>query len=97
LGSWVSEDVHFFFLLKDQGLINHYFKKTYFLVIVICFYIFKGSAAIDLAFVAAGSADVNFHFGGLHCWDVVAGALLVNYGFFQFQVMLKTLDEVTIY
>ena len=39
---------------------------------------FAGSAAIDLAFVAAGSADAFFHFGGLHCWDVAAGALLVS-------------------
>lgn len=37
-----------------------------------------GSAAIDMALIASGSSDVFFHFGGLHCWDVVAGALLIS-------------------
>lgn len=36
-----------------------------------------GSAAINLAFVAAGQADTYFH-NGIHCWDMAAGALLVQ-------------------
>ncbi len=36
-----------------------------------------GSAAIDLAMVAAGQADAYFH-AGIHCWDMAAGALLVR-------------------
>jgi len=36
-----------------------------------------GSAAIDLAMVAAGQADLYFH-AGIHAWDMAAGALLVK-------------------
>jgi len=36
-----------------------------------------GSAALDLAFVAAGRFDAFWEFG-LHAWDVAAGALLVR-------------------
>lgn len=36
-----------------------------------------GSAALDLAFVAAGRFD-GFWERSLHCWDVAAGALLVE-------------------
>lgn len=38
---------------------------------------FPGSAAIDLAMVAAGQADLYFQ-SGIHCWDIAAGALLVK-------------------
>ena len=31
-----------------------------------------GPAALDIAWVAAGSADVFFH-SGIHCWDMAAG------------------------
>jgi myo-inositol-1(or 4)-monophosphatase len=30
-----------------------------------------------LAYVASGASDAFFHFGGIHCWDVVAGALIL--------------------
>jgi len=35
-----------------------------------------GPAAMDIAFVGAGSSDAYFHFG-IHCWDMAAGALIV--------------------
>lgn len=35
-----------------------------------------GSAALNLAAVAEGSADAYFEFG-IHCWDMAAGALIV--------------------
>ena len=31
-----------------------------------------GPAALDIAWVAAGSADIFFH-SGIHCWDMAAG------------------------
>ncbi len=31
-----------------------------------------GPAALDMAWIGAGSADVFFHFG-IHCWDMAAG------------------------
>ena len=31
-----------------------------------------GPAALDIAWVAAGSADAFFH-SGIHCWDMAAG------------------------
>ena len=53
-----------------------------------------GPAALDIAWVGAGSADCYFHFGkkchqdfhnsfittctGIHCWDMAAGALIVS-------------------
>ncbi len=33
--------------------------------------------AINLAMVAAGQADAYLHCG-IHCWDIVAGALIVS-------------------
>jgi len=36
-----------------------------------------GPAAMDIAWVGAGSADCYFHFG-IHCWDMAAGALIVS-------------------
>ena len=36
-----------------------------------------GPAALDIAWVGAGSADSFFHFG-IHCWDMAAGALIVS-------------------
>jgi len=36
-----------------------------------------GPAALDIAWVGAGSADCYFHFG-IHCWDMAAGALIVS-------------------
>ena len=36
-----------------------------------------GSAAIDLAYVAAGRFDAFFEYG-LNSWDVAAGALLIE-------------------
>jgi len=36
-----------------------------------------GPAALDIAWVGAGSADCFFHFG-IHCWDMAAGALIVS-------------------
>lgn len=36
-----------------------------------------GPAALDIAWVAAGSADIFFH-SGIHCWDMAAGVLLVR-------------------
>jgi fructose-1,6-bisphosphatase/inositol monophosphatase family enzyme len=32
-----------------------------------------GPAALDMAWVGAGSADAFFHFG-IHCWDMAAGS-----------------------
>ncbi len=37
----------------------------------------SGPAALDIAWVGAGSADAFYH-GGLHCWDMAAGALIVR-------------------
>ena len=53
-----------------------------------------GPAALDIAWVGAGSADCYFHFGnlivfftifqinctfvGIHCWDMAAGAIIVS-------------------
>ncbi len=36
-----------------------------------------GSAAVNLAFVAAGMAD-GYNHVGIHCWDFAAGALIVK-------------------
>jgi myo-inositol-1(or 4)-monophosphatase len=36
-----------------------------------------GSAALDMAMVALGAADVYFDFG-IHIWDIAAGELLVT-------------------
>lgn len=36
-----------------------------------------GSAALNMAMVALGSADVNFEFG-IHAWDIAAGDLIVR-------------------
>ena len=36
-----------------------------------------GSAALDMALVASGSADVYYEWG-IHCWDMAAGKLLVE-------------------
>ncbi|XP_047486104.1 inositol monophosphatase 1-like isoform X2 [Penaeus chinensis] len=36
-----------------------------------------GSAALHLAYVAMGAADVSYTFG-VHCWDTAAGSLLVK-------------------
>jgi len=36
-----------------------------------------GPAAMDIAFVGAGSADCYFHYGA-HCWDYAAGAVIVT-------------------
>lgn len=36
-----------------------------------------GSAALNMAMVALGSADANFEFG-IHAWDVAAGDLIVR-------------------
>lgn len=36
-----------------------------------------GSAALNMAMVAMGAADVNFEFG-IHAWDVAAGDILVR-------------------
>jgi len=36
-----------------------------------------GPAALDIAWVGAGSADCYFHFG-IHCWDMAAGAIIVS-------------------
>ena len=36
-----------------------------------------GSAALNVCMVAAGSADAYFEYG-VHCWDVAAGALIVQ-------------------
>merc|ERR1719410_3202473 len=36
-----------------------------------------GPAALDIAWVGAGSADAYFHMG-IHCWDMAAGALIVS-------------------
>ena len=39
--------------------------------------IFLGSAALNFAFVAAGNCDIYCH-AGIRCWDMAAGALLVQ-------------------
>ena len=39
--------------------------------------IFLGSAALNLAFVAAGNCDIYCHVG-IRCWDIAAGAMLVQ-------------------
>jgi len=44
---------------------------------LIVFFNFIGPAATDIAWVGAGSADAFLHMG-LHCWDVVAGALIIE-------------------
>lgn len=36
-----------------------------------------GSAALNMAYVALGGADVNFEFG-IHAWDIAAGDLIVR-------------------
>lgn len=36
-----------------------------------------GPAALDITWVGAGAADCFFHFG-IHCWDMAAGALIVQ-------------------
>ncbi|XP_055300265.1 inositol monophosphatase 2 [Sitodiplosis mosellana] len=36
-----------------------------------------GSAALNMAYVAVGGADVNFEFG-IHAWDIAAGDLIVR-------------------
>ena len=36
-----------------------------------------GSAALDMALVASGSADVYYEWS-IHCWDMAAGKLLVE-------------------
>lgn len=36
-----------------------------------------GPAAMDMAFVGAGSADAYFHCG-IHCWDMAAGAVIIT-------------------
>lgn len=36
-----------------------------------------GSAALNLAMVALGSADANFEYG-VHAWDMAAGDLIVR-------------------
>lgn len=36
-----------------------------------------GSAALNMCMVAAGSVDAYFEYG-IHCWDVAAGALVVQ-------------------
>ena len=36
-----------------------------------------GSAALNLAFIAGGHCDIYCH-AGIHCWDMAAGALLVQ-------------------
>ena len=45
--------------------------------IIIVFLNFTGPAATDIAWVGAGSADAFLH-GGIHCWDMVAGALIIE-------------------
>ena len=44
---------------------------------IIVFSNFIGPAATDIAWVGAGSADAFLH-GGIHCWDMVAGALIIE-------------------
>ena len=39
--------------------------------------IFLGSAALNFAFVSAGNCDIYCH-AGIRCWDMAAGALLVQ-------------------
>ena len=41
------------------------------------FLFFLGSAALNFAFVAAGNCDIYCH-AGIRCWDMAAGALLVQ-------------------
>ena len=36
-----------------------------------CFCV-PGPAALDIAWIGAGSSDAFFHFG-IHCWDMAAG------------------------
>lgn len=36
-----------------------------------------GSAALNMAMVALGAADVNFEYG-IHAWDIAAGDLIVR-------------------
>ena len=36
-----------------------------------------GSAALNMALVASGSADVYYEWG-IHCWDIAAGKLLIE-------------------
>jgi myo-inositol-1(or 4)-monophosphatase len=36
-----------------------------------------GSAALNFAFVSAGNCDIYCH-AGIRCWDMAAGALLVQ-------------------
>ena len=38
---------------------------------------FLGSAALNFAFVSAGNCDIYCH-AGIRCWDMAAGALLVQ-------------------
>lgn len=36
-----------------------------------------GSAALNMAYVALGGADINYEFG-IHAWDIAAGDLIVR-------------------
>ena len=36
-----------------------------------------GSAALNMATIASGSADVYYEWG-IHCWDMAAGKLLIE-------------------
>ena len=46
-------------------------------VLNIVYFIFLGSAALNFAFVSAGNCDIYCH-AGIRCWDMAAGALLVQ-------------------
>ena len=47
------------------------------LSVFFCPSLLQGPAALDIAWVGAGSADGFFH-SGLHCWDMAAGAVIVT-------------------
>lgn len=36
-----------------------------------------GSAALDMAMIAAGSADAYYEFG-IHIWDIAAGCMIIR-------------------
>ncbi len=46
------------------------------IISVLCRHRSLGSAALNMCYVAQGSADVYVEYG-VHCWEVAAGALTV--------------------
>ena len=61
-------------MLSDVQVNLNILVKTFIIIVILNF---LGPAATDIAWVGAGSADAFLHMG-IHCWDMVAGALIIE-------------------